>query len=429
MSSWKTEPTAGLEEAAERGPCGGPHALVPGDELSMRAVAGRLERVSRGADAMTGLLRRVDAGEWVGESGTAFRAVMGEMPGPYAVAARAFGDVARALYELADCVARSRDTARRAVERWCEAQEASRRFEFEEQVWRDVRPDLAAFAAQTGRWVRECSDPGESGRAEARRMVDEAQQEVEEADERALRTIRAASSDAPRDRGWGSAARGLRDSVLSPVTGAYLLTFSPDAGANWDGLREQATHPWEVPGETWSAFVDDPDYFLGAALPALLGGAAMKALNTRVPDLPEGPRLPKTAPWGPPGPRAAGPEIASTAPVIGRVHRSPEWIAEQSAKIAAHSWPNHGVRRKQFPWVDGQQGLADYVAGVIKTPSESFEALPGRTVYWDETHKVIVVQQDDHTGSVFPARKAYYDKEVRNAKESLILRRLQEGPS
>lgn len=110
MSSWKTKPTEDFEDAARMGLCGGPYALVPGDALSMRAASTRFQAVARGSESVGALLRRVDAGEWWGESGDAFREVMAALPAPYALA-RAFGDAGRALGELADTVECGRATA------------------------------------------------------------------------------------------------------------------------------------------------------------------------------------------------------------------------------------------------------------------------------------------------------------------------------
>lgn len=237
MSTWETAPTASLEEAAALGPCPGQVALVPGDALGMRAVSERLLTVATGADAVGDLLRRVDAGEWRGESGDAFRATIGAMPGPYAKAARAFGAVGRALAELADTVTRSRATAQRAIEVWREAERATQGFEQDRSVWQAVGQDMSAFQARTGRTSLFLTDPGYDGRAEARRMLAQAQQDVEEADGRALRTILAATQDAPHANGWLAMAKGVRDVPVGTVTGLYGLTpLSDDVGENWGEL-------------------------------------------------------------------------------------------------------------------------------------------------------------------------------------------------
>jgi hypothetical protein len=65
-----------------------------------------------------------------------------------------------------------------------------------------------------------------------------------------------------------------------------------------------------------------------------------------------------------------------------------------------HAFPKHVG---ELPWINSQQDLADYVASIMRDPSEAAAFERGRFGYWDAAHDAIVVIDPTHPdlGTVF----------------------------
>ena len=402
-----------------------PGQLVPGDVPALLALALAMDGVADGAQHVTGLLARADTGDWRGRAAEAYGAAVRELPAPYDTAAWCFSASGRAVRRYADAVELARADVGRAVQQCQEADLVTDR-------WLRSRADplvpLPGLALGSGRQVgsapsalvADAEDPGRGLREQAHRRYDDAQADLALEAERTAGVLLQAAAEAPVDRGFAHQVARFGHGVADALTASAKLawSFTPHAlvlqpretmRARQEavaGVKQTVLHPRETVDAYLQQWEDDPAYAAGQALPdvvleVLSGGAGLAAVAAR-----RATTVPARAVDG--AEHVDGPE-----PVDVPVAPS-AFARRESAKIALHAFNKH---RHKFPDLTSVGQFRDYISGVIMRPSESFE-IPGRRLYWDDERKVIVIQQDDHSGTAFVPKngKARYDSEVARAR-------------
>jgi hypothetical protein len=89
-------------------------------------------------------------------------------------------------------------------------------------------------------------------------------------------------------------------------------------------------------------------------------------------------------------------------------------IAEQIA--AGHSYDKHVVEQNEFPWIRSREHFRDFIARIMKNPTEWKPLEGGRSAYWDKETGTVVVRDPRHPdgGTAFRPDKGkrYYDKDL-----------------
>jgi uncharacterized protein YukE len=284
-------------------------ALVPGKPDDLERLAARCGVLARGLDSAATRLRAVDAGEWTGEAGNAFRGVVDQEPDRYRAAAEAFAATGAAVRSYAAVLADAQAQAARAVATFEQAEMATagwrRRVTAYDEAIR-VRAERPA-AVQAPDPVRPPHhDPGSDGRAAAARLLDDARERVRLAGDAAARRISAAWSDAPREpRWWEDAAHVVSEigagaweatvglAELAWAVSPVRMTVDPlgwqrDVTGLAEGLVYGVTHPVEL-GKAildWDTWAESPGRAIGHLVPDLLltlatGGAGAAARGAR----------------------------------------------------------------------------------------------------------------------------------------------------
>ncbi|MGH8968871.1 MAG: putative T7SS-secreted protein [Actinomycetes bacterium] len=240
--------------------------LVPGSPDDLDRLVDRARTLAGGLGGAAARLRAVDAGEWVGPAGDAFRDVVDAEPERYETAAEAFAATAAAVAGYAAVLRDAQGEARRAITVYAEADTASR-------------------------------DRAEGLLAAARDLV-------REAGDRAARTVAAAWSAAPREPRWWEDAghfvaeigRGAWEATAGLAEFAWSVSqvrmlvdpqgWARDMHALAQGLTYGATHPVEFGKAVldWETWQESPGRAIGHLVPDLLvtlatagGGAAVRA--------------------------------------------------------------------------------------------------------------------------------------------------------
>ncbi|MGH8893019.1 MAG: putative T7SS-secreted protein [Actinomycetes bacterium] len=261
--------------------------LVPGSPDRLDVLAARCRTMSEGLGGAAARLRAVDAGEWVGPAGDAFRAVVDAEPDRFDDAARAFALTGTAVRSYAVVLREAQEGARRAIGLHEEA----------------VRRSAAWQATER----RSTYDPGSDQRHRAAVLLDDARHCVQDAGDRAARAIAAGWADAPREpRWWESAGHFVAEvgrGALEATTGLvdFAWTVSPvrmmvdpegwagDMTALGNGLAFGVTHPVEL-GKAlvdWDTWQESPGRAIGHLVPDLLlalgtgGSGAVAARGAR----------------------------------------------------------------------------------------------------------------------------------------------------
>ncbi len=89
-----------------------PDDLVPGNPADLDRLVARCRSVADGLGGAAARLRAIDAGEWVGPAGDAFRGVVDVEPGRYDDAAAAFGATGSAVRGYAEVLRDAQGSAR-----------------------------------------------------------------------------------------------------------------------------------------------------------------------------------------------------------------------------------------------------------------------------------------------------------------------------
>ena len=260
-----------------------PDDLVPGNPADLDRLVARCRSVADGLGGAAARLRAIDAGEWVGPAGDAFRGVVDVEPGRYDDAAAAFGATGSAVRGYAEVLRDAQGSARTAVTLFEQAATATARWSQQEE--------------------RPAYDPGADDRGRAEALLADARQRVADAGTLAARTISAAWADAPREPHWWEQAghfvaeigRGAWEATAGMVEFAWSVStvrmlvdpdgWASDMQALGTGLVYGVTHPVEL-GKAlvdWDTWQESPGRAIGHLLPDLLltlatagGGAAAR---------------------------------------------------------------------------------------------------------------------------------------------------------
>lgn len=237
--------------------------LVPGDPDDLARLVARCGTVAQGLGGAATRVRAVDAGDWVGPAGDAFRSVVDVEPGRYDDAAQAFGDTGSAVRAYVTVLREAQSSARTAVT---------------------------------------LHEQGDAARAES--MLAEARQRVAAAGVVAARAIAAAWQRAPREPHWWEKAghfvaeigRGAWEATagLAEFTWQVSTVRMVVDPAGWmrdmehlgEGLCYGVQHPVELGKAVldWDTWQESPGRAIGHLLPDLVltlatagGGATARA--------------------------------------------------------------------------------------------------------------------------------------------------------
>ncbi|MFF7274411.1 putative T7SS-secreted protein [Streptomyces griseorubiginosus] len=291
-----------------------PKELIHGSSGALRERAGHLRKFATAFENVGQGMRSLDPGEWRGQAADAFRAKFEVQPKQWLTAADACTAAAGALESYADMVEWAQGRARAAIEKYRDAERASRRarqeYEAETTAYSKAAEQYNAAARagedpgpkpiDPGEYV----DPGSGGRQEAQEILERARIQRTDVAEDARRKIAAALQSAPpkpefTDRLGAGAAdlfvgtqlnsvhvlggllRGGTDVLklartVNPLD-PYNLTHPGDWSKNSSmllaGLVGTAAHPERLPmsllGTGWSS---DPGDAAGYLLSNLIGG-------------------------------------------------------------------------------------------------------------------------------------------------------------
>lgn len=287
--------------------------LVHGKPARLRETAAHLADFHAAFDRVGQGLRRLDSGQWKGETGNAFREKLGMQPTQWLHAADACRTAASALGRYAETVTWAQGQAKEAIALYKRGTESSDKaraahsgrveaYEAAVRAGREPGPDPGPF-----------TDPGEADRQHARDLLREARRQRDEAGAAAEQAVRQAMAHAPQeppptDRmaaaamdGYGALSvetthvlggvikgtAGLLNFVrgLNPVD-PYNLTHPAEYLQNVNmtlaGVVSTAAHPERIPGALIDSFEKDPSEGVGRLLPELLGTKGFGAARTGV---------------------------------------------------------------------------------------------------------------------------------------------------
>jgi hypothetical protein len=260
-----------------------PDELVPGNPADLDRLVARCRCVADGLGGAAARVRAIDAGEWVGPAGDAFRGVVDIEPGRYDDAAEAFAATGSAVRGYAAVLRDAQGSARVAITLFEQA------------------------AAATAQWSQQenasAYDPGVEDRRRAETLLADAHHRVADAGAAAARTVSAAWADAPREPHWWEKAghfvaeigRGAWEATTGMLEFAWSVStvrmmvdpdgWLTDVHALGTGLVYGVTHPVEL-GKVlvdWDTWQESPGRAIGHLLPDLVltlatagGGAAAR---------------------------------------------------------------------------------------------------------------------------------------------------------
>jgi hypothetical protein len=279
--------------------------LVPGDPDQLELLVARCRTLADGLGGAAARVRAVDAGEWRGPAGDAFRAAVDLEPGRFEDAAAAFAATAAAVRGYVGVLREEQATARAAVDLYRQARAAS-------AAWNQQVAEYAddARRAEQGAHPQRALDalvrppaydPGADDLARAEAMLADARDRVAAAGAAAARRVAEAWRRAPAEPHWWQKAghfvaeigRGAWETTESTAVLAWDLSpvrmvADPDG---WTSTVEQlgrgvvygAQHPVAL-GKAlidWDTWRTSPGRAIGHLLPdlalALLSGGAAEA--------------------------------------------------------------------------------------------------------------------------------------------------------
>ncbi len=224
--------------------------LVPGNPVDLDVLVARCGVVAQGLGGAAGRVRAIDAGEWVGPAGDAFRSVVDLEPGRYDDAAAAFSATAEAVRAYNAVLREAQAGARVAIRLYEDAAAVT-------STWsRQVDSDALARSP--------AYDPGADDRTRALALLTAAREQVLRAGSTASRTIAAAWERAPREPHWWEKAghfvaeigRGAWEATTGLVEFAWQVStvrmlvdpegWSRDMVALGEGLWYGVQHPVEL---------------------------------------------------------------------------------------------------------------------------------------------------------------------------------------
>lgn len=284
-----------------------PTDLVPGDPGELDRLVARCRTVAEGLGGAATRLRAVDAGEWVGPAGDAFRAVVDVEPGRYDDAAAAFAATGSAVRGYVAVLRDAQGSARTAVTIYEQAATTtsswSRTVDSYDAKVRDAQDTEHPQRVVDGLTRPPSYDPGADDRRRAETLLADARQRVAGAGAGAARTIGAAWAHAPREPHWWEKAghfvaeigRGAWEATAGLLEFAWSVSqvrmlvdpvgWSRDMEALGEGVVYGVAHPVEL-GKVlldWDTWQESPGRAIGHLVPDLLitlatagGGAAAR---------------------------------------------------------------------------------------------------------------------------------------------------------
>ncbi|MDQ1599615.1 MAG: hypothetical protein QOD68_1089, partial [Actinomycetota bacterium] len=167
--------------------------LVPGNPVDLDVLVARCGTVAQGLGGAAARVRSIDAGEWVGPAGAAFRSVVDIEPGRYDDAAGAFSATADAVRAYTAVLRDAQASARVAIRLYEDAAAVtsawSQRVDSYDAAVRDAKtaeqPDRAVDALRRP----PAYDPGADDRTRALALLTAAREQVLRAGSTASRTI------------------------------------------------------------------------------------------------------------------------------------------------------------------------------------------------------------------------------------------------
>jgi hypothetical protein len=206
---------------AELGETNDPRQLVPGNPAalattvqSMRTWANELERAGVG-------LSRIDTTDgWSGPAGDAFREKFQGQPGGWLRAGDSFLDAADALESYANTLTWAQDQASQAITQWNTAQNTTAQ----------AKDAYARYQERGG--TEPFQDPGESGRASARKQVDTARANLKTAGDGAAEIVGAARDKAPQKPSFWSKVKHVAAVATADLenAGAHVVNALASTG-------------------------------------------------------------------------------------------------------------------------------------------------------------------------------------------------------
>lgn len=281
-----------------------PQDVIPGVPEDVEALAARLAVYADQAGEAAARLRAIDAGAWAGEAGDAFREAIGELPAKLQRGCDAFWDAVYALRAYSTTLREAQATAARAIEIFTEADHQTSAWAARSQPNEELGSTRRSAVPQPEA-PPVLDDPGERLRQEARRLVEQAREEVEVVARRCASRLKEAGDAAPNKPGFfrralssvGDFGRGAVEGTVGMATFAFKLSptyalVDPDgyvenlAGMG-KGLVYGVTHPIEFAKAVtnWEMWLDNPARALGQLVPEVAlalatagaGGAAKGA--------------------------------------------------------------------------------------------------------------------------------------------------------
>lgn len=274
--------------------------LVPGAPADLDQLAAELSQYSRAFADSAQRLRALDTSSWSGDAAEGFRNAVGKLPAGLEKAQEAFTSARQAVDHYADVLRRAQQEAAAVIDDAAEARLASRKHLYAVDDFEQARARGDETAVPPPG-----TDPGEAAMAAATARLSRARAQIDEAADRADRTLRTAAEAAPdkpgaldRLMGWGkSFADGFGEAGLDLLKTAvktdpfYALVdpegFLKQTTTTLDGLVWGAQNPKEFAkaATDWNTWKTDPARALGHLGPDAVvelltggvGGVATKA--------------------------------------------------------------------------------------------------------------------------------------------------------
>jgi hypothetical protein len=239
---------------AELGQTDDPRQLVPGNAAAIGATAQAL-RTRAGALERAGVgLSRIDTTDgWSGPAGDAFRAKFQGQPGSWLQAGDCFLDAADALDSYSSTVTWAQGQAAEAVSQWSAAQNATKQ----------AQATYVRYQQQGG--TDPFQDPGDAGRAAARKLLGDTRSGLKRAGDSAAKMVAAARDKAPEKPSFWNDVKHIASEV-----GAGLENAGADVVNALTSVGNAAVHH---PGDV--AAMVGGTVLTGLSLTGELGGAVL----------------------------------------------------------------------------------------------------------------------------------------------------------
>ncbi|MFD8546678.1 putative T7SS-secreted protein [Streptomyces sp. NPDC059649] len=292
-----------------------PKELIHGDPGKIAETASHLKDFSAAFDRVANGMRKLGSGQhWSGKAADAFREAFDMHPKQWMHAADACGDASKALASYMETVIWAQGKAADAIEKYHNAQEATRRsFEAYKARVEKYNAQADAYNAAVdqgqdpGPMPQEPtveSDPGAEGREAAEDMLKSARSQRNEAAERARNAIKAALAHAPEKpaltqlagaalkdgsqafvlehlhmaggalkAGADTLKLGRKINPLDPYNVTHPFQFMDNTAMTLMGLAQAPLHPVETAkGMLGSGWGSDPGDAWGSMWVNILGG-------------------------------------------------------------------------------------------------------------------------------------------------------------